>query len=534
MRIPSSAKTTAAAGCMKASIVQIARARSMTAGSSVNSGGSTPASASRIAPNRQPATRPQAIERQPTARAVAASPAPRARPTSTCAAIAIASSVRARKTNRPIAIWCAASDGSPIRAITALAVANATSRAAERTKSSPEMRTSGASSARRATARRGRRAQQQPRERRAHAELRDDGPGRRAVEAPVQAVDEPQLEHEVDDLRGDDDEQRRAQVVDPAQVALAGQRDERRDEAERADAQVAGGELGGLALAAEQRDERVGQHEAGERERDPDRGGQPQRLRGQLAGAGGVARAVQARDLGRRPVREKEAQRDERREHRGGDRERRELDRPEVPDDRRVDEQVQRLGRERAERGDRKTADLAIVGRSQHAADSTIRPWVRSATRRSSARARSPCSLAAPLAGCTKEPDPVPTACFAEPGAARRGAAPGARGGRAAGRHAPVALRQHRAHRRRPAVARHLARARRRPPARAGGHGPRRCACSSATSAARCGPARAAPPSGIADQLARRVGQLAMLEPGASAAATAALARGERAGERSG
>ncbi len=41
-------------------------------------------------------------------------------------------------------------------------------------------------------------------------------------------------------------------------------------------------------------------------------------------------------------------------------------------------------------------------------------------------------------------------------------------------------------------------------------------------------------PGAIADQLARRMTQLATLSPGASAAATAGLARGARAGERSG
>ncbi len=50
--------------------------------------------------------------------------------------------------------------------------------------------------------------------------------------------------------------------------------------------------------------------------------------------------------------------------------------------------------------------------------------------------------------------------------------------------------------------------------------------------AVRAGARRAA--SGIADQLARRMTQLGTLGPGASAAATAALARGARAGERSG
>ena len=50
--------------------------------------------------------------------------------------------------------------------------------------------------------------------------------------------------------------------------------------------------------------------------------------------------------------------------------------------------------------------------------------------------------------------------------------------------------------------------------------------------AVRAGASRAT--SGIAEQLARRMGQLATLGPGASAAATGALARGRRAGERSG
>lgn len=50
--------------------------------------------------------------------------------------------------------------------------------------------------------------------------------------------------------------------------------------------------------------------------------------------------------------------------------------------------------------------------------------------------------------------------------------------------------------------------------------------------AVRAGAAAAA--SGVADQLARRIQQLATLEPSARAAATAALARGMRAGQSSG
>jgi hypothetical protein len=46
-----------------------------------------------------------------------------------------------------------------------------------------------------------------------------------------------------------------------------------------------------------------------------------------------------------------------------------------MPDDRRVGEQVQRLGRERAEGGQREPQDLAVVGgAAQQGPDSTIRP----------------------------------------------------------------------------------------------------------------------------------------------------------------
>jgi hypothetical protein len=51
------------------------------------------------------------------------------------------------------------------------------------------------------------------------------------------------------------------------------------------------------------------------------------------------------------------------------------LRRAEVADDRGVDEQVQRLSRERAERRQGKQQDLAVVrGAAQQGADSTIRP----------------------------------------------------------------------------------------------------------------------------------------------------------------
>jgi len=84
---------------------------------------------------------------------------------------------------------------------------------------------------------------------------------------------------------------------------------------------------------------------------------------------------VQPRDVRGRAVGQEVEDREGGGEDRRGDRQRRELRRAEVPDDRRVDEQVQRLGRERAERRQGEPQDLAVVGgAAQQGADSTIRP----------------------------------------------------------------------------------------------------------------------------------------------------------------
>ena len=65
-------------------------------------------------------------------------------------------------------------------------------------------------------------------ERQAHAQLSDHGAPRGARQPPAEAVDEQQLEHDVDRVRDDEDLQRRGQVADPAQVSLAGAREHER------------------------------------------------------------------------------------------------------------------------------------------------------------------------------------------------------------------------------------------------------------------------------------------------------------------
>jgi hypothetical protein len=84
---------------------------------------------------------------------------------------------------------------------------------------------------------------------------------------------------------------------------------------------------------------------------------------------------VKPRDVRGRRVGQEVAQRDDGRQQRRGQRERRQLLGPEVPDDGGVDEQVQRLGRQRAQRREGEPQDLAVVGgAARQGADSTIRP----------------------------------------------------------------------------------------------------------------------------------------------------------------
>jgi hypothetical protein len=127
--------------------------------------------------------------------------------------------------------------------------------------------------------------------------------------------------------------------------------------------------------AAEQPHQRRGERGADRRQRAADGERQPERLGGDLAGVRLPAGAVQPRDVGGRGVGEEVAQCDDGRQQRSGERERRELRRAEMADDRRVGEQVQRLGGERAEGGKGQAQDLAVVdGAAQQGPDSTIRP----------------------------------------------------------------------------------------------------------------------------------------------------------------
>ena len=72
-----------------------------------------------------------------------------------------------------------------------------------------------------------------------------------------------------------------------------------------------------------------------------------------------------APDLRRRPVLKEVEEPEDRAQHRRGNRERGELPLAEVSDDRGVDEEIERLGRERAQRRNRESEDLAVVLRAE-------------------------------------------------------------------------------------------------------------------------------------------------------------------------
>ena len=115
-----------------------------------------------------------------------------------------------------------------------------------------------------------------------------------------------------------------------------------------------------------------------------------------------LARPVQPGDAGGRPVGQEDAEADDGVQRRRGERERGELRRPQVADDRGVDEQVERLGRQRPERGDGQGQDLAVAARGTHAAPLYDPPWCR---RPSPPRAE---DEAAPVPRARRRPRRVP------------------------------------------------------------------------------------------------------------------------------
>ena len=105
MSTPSSTKTTPASGWPIAATSSTGTRRSWTAGSLVKSAPTNGETAASASPATSPLPQPQRIIRRVSRRVVSTSPLPSARPVRAWAAIAMASSAKARKVQRVIATW---------------------------------------------------------------------------------------------------------------------------------------------------------------------------------------------------------------------------------------------------------------------------------------------------------------------------------------------------------------------------------------------------------------------------------------------
>ena len=269
-------------------------------------------------------------------------------------AMATESRTSARKIQSWNATWCAAIEASPKRVATAPARTNESMSAVVRMKIHlPERE-----DATRERDPQGCLAGRQPPqhdddERSAHTDLRDRRPPSRSGDPPVEAVDEQHLEDDVRDVPGDEDDEGRAKVCNAPQVPLRAECEERSREADRRDAEILDGIVRRLSLAAHEVDELRSENGDEPRDRNAECKREPHRLRAEPPRRLLLPRSACAGDLCGRAVLQEVEDRERPAEDRERDAERRELGAPEVADDRRVDEEVERLRRECAQRRQR-------------------------------------------------------------------------------------------------------------------------------------------------------------------------------------
>ena len=215
------------------------------------------------------------------------------------------------------------------------------------------------------------------RERGAGADLGDHRRPRRPGHTEIETEHEPHLEHGVDEVGREQDHQRRPVVRGTPQHALGGESEHDERNADGGDAQVGHAEVEDVALAPEHSPEQRcadGDERAEDRS---DEDGQPDRLHADVGGGGGVTGAEAAGDPLRRAVGQEVAPGDDEREHRCRQRQTAELRGAESPDDRRVDEHVERLDGEAAEGGDRQADDPPVASPSARMAQRGRNPIAR-------------------------------------------------------------------------------------------------------------------------------------------------------------
>ena len=303
------------------------------------------------------------------------SPAPSARPVIAWAAMAIASSTNDRKPHRVIASWWVAiwSAAPPDPSATAYVVTSSAARSVRvrTTRATPARaaaRTPGTSGlSGRAVPAGAADDDRDQRGRRGH--LRDHRPPGGAGDSqtfeagPVDrpgAVHEEHVEHDVEGVAADGDDQRRPGVLETAQDTGRGEHDQQRHHAEEGDPQVRRGVPGDLRVHPERADQWVGEHDPRDGDGDAEADGEPDAVETEGEGSAQVAGAQSPGDPGGGAVGEEHTQ-----AHRGlqdhrGDPEPGELGGAEVSHHRGVGEEEQRLGHQREERRHRQPKDLPV------------------------------------------------------------------------------------------------------------------------------------------------------------------------------
>ena len=174
--------------------------------------------------------------------------------------------------------------------------------------------------------------------------------------------DEHQLDDQVEQGRAERDVERRAGVLEAAQVAGAGQHDEHGGHAEEADVQVDRRLLAHLAGGPEQGEQRARQGEGDEPHDHAARRGQPHALHRLVGGLALVAGAEQAGHRRGGAVGQEDEDGVADQQDAAGDGEPGQGLGPDVAHDGGVGQDVERLGRQRGEGGDGEPEDLPVDG----------------------------------------------------------------------------------------------------------------------------------------------------------------------------
>ena len=212
-------------------------------------------------------------------------------------------------------------------------------------------------------------------ERHRRGDLHHDGARGRTGDAEVEDVDRDDLEHEGGGVRDEGDDEGRPQVGHAAQHAVGDERHEHEGQPDGADPQVGRRCLQHVAGAAEEAGRRLGEGSDENGQRRPEQQRQPQCLHANASGRCWASRAAVMGQALCRAVREEVAPGHDEQEDRCRDGQTGQRRRTQPTHDGRVDQHVERLDGERAERWHGQRHDATVVGISEEGHRWATVPW---------------------------------------------------------------------------------------------------------------------------------------------------------------